>query len=55
MLDTKGEVYEHMTIDLHNQGLILTRKYKLLGYAYQSFIVGFVLSVLVFLGFLVMG
>ncbi len=55
MLDTKGEVYEHMTIDLHNQGLILTRKYKLLGFAYQSFMAGFVLSVLVFLGFLVLG
>lgn len=55
MLETKGEVYEHMTIDLHNQGLILTRKYKLLGYAYQSFMAGFVLSVVVFLVFLVLG
>ncbi len=55
MMDTGNELYEHMSIDLYNQGLILHRKYNLLGYAYQIFMFGFVLSVLVFLGFLIFG
>lgn len=55
MMDTGNELYEHMSIDLYNQGLILHRKYNLLGYAYQVFMFGFVLSVLVFLGFLALG
>lgn len=53
MMDNGNELYEHMSIDLYNQGLILHRKYNLLAYAYQVFMFGFVLSVLVFLGFLV--
>lgn len=52
MMDTGDELYEHMSIDLYNQGLILHRKYNLLAYAYQVFMFGFVLSVVVFLGFL---
>lgn len=55
MMNTGNELYEHMSIDLYNQGLILHRKYNLLAYAYQVFMFGFVLSVLVFLGFLAMG
>jgi hypothetical protein len=55
LLDAGNELYEHMTIDLYNQGLILKRKYNLLVYAYQIFMVGFIFSVLVFLGFLVLG
>ena len=55
LLETEGEVYEHMTIDLYNQGLILKRKYNLLVYAYRVFMFGFVFSVLVFLAFLAMG
>ena len=38
-----------MIIDLYNHGLILKRKYNLLAYAYQIFMLGFVLGVLVFL------
>lgn len=53
MMDNGNELYEHMSIDLYNQGLILHRKYNLLSYAYQVFMFGFVLSVVVFLGFLV--
>ena len=55
LLDAGNELYEHMTIDLYNQGLILKRKYNLLVYAYQIFMIGFIFSVLVFLGFLVLG
>jgi hypothetical protein len=53
LLASGNELYEHMTIDLYNQGLILKRKYNLLVYAYQVFMFGFIFSVLVFLGFLV--
>jgi len=55
LLDSGSELYEHMTIDLYNQGLILKRKYNLLVYAYQVFMFGFIFSVLVFLGFLAWG
>ena len=55
LLDSGTDLYEHMTIDLYNQGLILKRKYNLLVYAYQVFMFGFIFSVLVFLGFLVWG
>jgi len=52
LLDSGDDLYEHMTIDVYNQGLILKRKYNLLVYAYQVFMFGFIFSVLVFLGFL---
>jgi hypothetical protein len=55
LLNSDEDVYEHMTIDLYNQGLILKRKYNLLVYAYQVFMFGFVFSVLVFLAFLALG
>jgi len=52
LLDSDTELYEHMTIDIYNQGLILKRKYGLLAFAYQVFMFGFIFSVIVFLGFL---
>ena len=52
LLNSGNELYEHMTIDLYNQGLVLKRKYNLLAYAYQVFMYGFILSVLIFLVFL---
>ena len=55
LLNSGSDLYEHMTIDLYNQGLILKRKYNLLVYAYQVFMFGFIFSVLVFLGFLAWG
>lgn len=54
LLKSGDDLYEHMTIDLYNQGLILKRKYNLLVYAYQVFMFGFVLSVLIFLIFFAM-
>lgn len=49
------EMYEHMTIDIYHQGLILKRKYNLLVYAYQALMIGFVISVLFFLTVLIIG
>jgi len=53
LLTSDADIYETMTIDLYNQGLILARKYRLLNYAYRIFMLGFILSVLLFLAFLV--
>ncbi len=55
LLSSDQDIYDTMTIDLYNQGLILTRKYSLLAKAYRIFMFGFILSVWVFLTFLVMG
>ena len=54
LLNSGDELYEHMTIDLYNQGLVLKRKYNLLVYAYQVFMFGLIISVLIFLIFLAM-
>jgi hypothetical protein len=50
LLNTEDEVYEHMTIDIYFQGLILKRKYNLLVYSYRVLLYGFIFSVLIFLG-----
>ncbi len=55
LLASENDMYEHMTIDLHNQGVILKRKYNLLVYSYQVLMYGFVISVLIFLAFLAFG
>lgn len=52
LLNSRKDIYEHMTIDLHNQGIILKRKYNLLSYAYKVFMFGFAFSVIMFLIFL---
>jgi len=52
LLTSKAEIYEHMTIDIYNQGIILKRKYRLLHYAYQVFMFGFAFSVITFLIFI---
>ncbi len=54
LLSSDQDIYDTMTIDLYNQGLILTRKYALLNRAYRIFMFGFILSVWMFLTFLVM-
>jgi len=53
LLASDADIYETMSIDLHNQGMILTRKYKLINTAYRIFMFGFILSVWMFLAFLV--
>ena len=55
LLASDADVYETMSIDLHNQGIILTRKYALINRAYRVFMFGFILSVWMFLAFLVAG
>ena len=55
LLASETDVYEHMTIDIHNQGVILKRKYNLLVYAYLVLMYGFIISVFIFLVFLVFG
>ncbi|MDH4057736.1 MAG: DUF5706 domain-containing protein [Cyclobacteriaceae bacterium] len=55
MLSSRKEIYEHMTIDLYNQGVILSRKYRLLAYAYKVFMFGFAFSVIMFLLFIAFG
>ncbi len=55
LLEAGDEMYEHMTIDIYNQGLVLKRKYNLLVYAYHTLMYGFVISVLLFLGMLFAG
>jgi hypothetical protein len=52
LLKSRDEIHEHMTIDIHNQGLILKRKYRLLNYAYRVFMFGFATSVIIFLIFI---
>lgn len=52
LLQSRADIHETMTIDIYNQGLILTRKYRLLSYAYQVFMFGFTFSVLIFLVFI---
>ncbi|MDQ3015238.1 MAG: DUF5706 domain-containing protein [Bacteroidota bacterium] len=54
LLSSDSEMYEHMTIDLHNQGLILKRKYNLLVYSYQVLKYGFVINVVLFIALLMM-
>lgn len=49
LLLSDEEVYEQMIIDIYNQGLVLKRKYNLLVYAFQVLMLGFVVSVAVFL------
>ena len=49
------EMYEHMTIDIYYQGLVLKRKYNLLVFAYQTLMWGFVASVFIFLCVLFLG
>ncbi|MFM7196187.1 MAG: Pycsar system effector family protein [Bacteroidota bacterium] len=49
MLLRGDEVYRHMSIDVYNQGVVLRKKFNLLSYSYQVFLVGFVISVFLFL------
>lgn len=49
LLTSDEAVWRAMLRDMHQNGLVLARKkYRLLGYAYRSFLVGLVLTVVVF-------
>ena len=55
VFDSQEAVYRHMAIDVHNQGVILRRKYNLLSHAYRIFLYGFISTVITFLFFLAIG
>jgi hypothetical protein len=55
LMASENEMYDHMTIDLHNQGKILKRKFNLLLYSYQTMMFGFLINVVLFLVLLVIG
>lgn len=47
--DDQEVLYDDLSRDLYNLGLVLKKKYRLLTYAYRTFVGGLVLSFLVFL------
>ena len=49
LLSSRDAIYEHLTIDIYNQGKILSRKYKLLGNSYSIFMFGISLCVIAYL------
>lgn len=49
IIETKGDVYENMIIDIFNQATVLHRKYAKLRTSYIIFLVGFIGSILLFL------
>ena len=49
ILPSKSEINQQMSIALFYQGKVLNRKYNLLGYAYNVFILGLVIGVITFL------
>lgn len=49
MLKESGEVYANLTRNLYFLGIVLKRKYKLLHYAYSTFMYGVIISVVVFI------
>jgi len=51
LLDNDEAIYRAMLRDMHQNGCVLARKkYRLLGWAYRSFLVGLMLTVAVFVG-----
>lgn len=53
LLNQGDDIYRHMSIDVYNQGVVLKKKFNLLSYSYQAFLVGFVFSVLLFIVLLI--
>lgn len=49
LIKSRNSIYENMIIDIYNQAKVLTRKYNMLGIAYQIFMYGFILGVLAFI------
>ena len=45
LLESKENVYDHMIKDMYYNGLVLERKYALLGFAYTLFLLAIILSV----------
>ncbi len=45
MMASKDRIYDHMLTDMYHNGLVLERKYALLGFAYTIFLLAIVCSV----------
>lgn len=52
ILPSKNEINEQMSIAVFYQGMVLKRKYNMLGYAYNIFLLGIVFGVMAFLVYL---
>lgn len=44
LLDSDGAVYRAMTLDIHQMGIVLARKYRYLRLAFMSFIAGILIT-----------
>ncbi len=54
LMQDSQRLYDNMSRDLHGLGVVLARKYRLLRYAYNIFMVGLILSVFSFITVFVM-
>jgi len=45
----QGQLYDSMSKDIYNLGKVLNKKYKLLNYSYNCFMIGLIISVISFL------
>ena len=52
LVDPKA-IQDNMSVSLYFQGKVLDRKYKLLRKAYEVFVLGLALGILIFVGYLV--
>ena len=55
MMDDYDFLYGNLILDQYNLGKVLSRKYRLLSFAYNFFMGGFVTAVLTFFGFMIFG
>lgn len=55
MMDDYDFLYGNLILDQYNLGKVLSRKYRLLSFAYNFFMVGFITAVLTFFGFMIFG
>lgn len=53
MLAENATIQDHMSISLYYQGKVLDRKYKLIRKAYEVFVLGLGLGILLFVGYLI--
>ena len=52
LLGEKTSIHDHMSISLYYQGKVLNRKYKLIRRAYEIFVLGLAVGILIFIGYL---
>ena len=45
MMSSRDKIYDHMLTDMYHNGLVLERKYELLGFSYTIFLLAIVCSV----------